>query len=168
MTDDIPPTEPPPAEPDFHEDGYRIPTARWAVPAGLVVLVVILVAVALVRGPTTFDPTTPEGAVQDYLLAITQERWEDAFAVLDPESFSNCEPRDILAGGNLQPFTAVHDGTNQGAGRASVQVRLRFSDQGGFGGAWENWERFELIETDGFWYITGDPWPYFRWSCERF
>lgn len=168
MTDDSQPTEAFPAEPEYEEDGYRIPTARWAVPAGLVIVVVALVAIALLRGPTHFDPTTAEGAVQDYLLAINEARWEDAFAVLDPESFPNCEPQDIFAGGNVQPFSAVHDGTDQQAGSTLVNVRLRFGDQGGIGGGWESWEQFVLIERDGFWYITAEPWPYFRWSCEEF
>lgn len=167
MTDDIQPTGADSHEDDTEEDGNRIPTARWAVPAGLVVVVVALVTVALLRGPTLFDPTTPEGAVQDYLLAITEERWEDAFAVLDPQSFPDCEPDDIMAG-EIRPFTAVHDRTEQQAGRTLVSVSLRFGDQGAIGGGWESWEQFVLIERDGFWYITGEPWPYFHWSCERF
>lgn len=166
MTDDAQPTVTP-TDDQIEQEGYLIPTARWAIPAGLVVLVIALVAVALLRGPTHFDPTTPEGAVQDYLVAITEERWEDAFAVLDPESFSNCEPGDIRAG-DVQPFTAVHDGTSQQGTQTLVSVRLRFGDQGGIGAGWESWEQFVLIERDGFWYLTGEPWPYFRWSCEGF
>lgn len=167
MTNDTPPTEAPPDDQVDEQDGYRIPTARWAVPAGLMILVIGLVAAALLRGPTHFDPITPEGAVQDYLLAITEQRWEDAFAVLDPQSFPDCQPEDIMAG-DVRPFTAVHDGTSQQGAETLVSVRFRFNDQGGIGGGWESWEQFVLIERDGFWYITGEPWPYFRWGCEEF
>jgi hypothetical protein len=162
MTDDIQSAGSQP-EP---EDDHRVELRRWVIPAGLVVLVVALVAVALYRGPTTFDPTTPEGAVQEYLQAVADGRWEDAFAVLDPEAFADCEPSDMMIG-VTEPFTATHEGTTYVGDRAGVEVKLRFGDPGGIGSGWETWERFELIESDGFWYITGDPWPYFRWSCER-
>lgn len=167
MSDDTEPDRhsPPGAQPE-DDSSFQVPTLRWAVPAVLVVAVVALVAVALLRGPSSFDPTTPEGAVQDYLLAISDQRWEDAFAVLDPDSFPGCEPEDIRAG-HIEPFTATHDGTRIQAGRAMVDVRLRFSDQGGIGGGWESWEQFTLVERDSFWYITGEPWPYFHWNCVR-
>jgi hypothetical protein len=129
--------------------------------------VVALVAIALTRGPTSFDPTSPEGAVQDYLLAVSQSRWDDAYAILDPEAFEGCEPSDIAAAG-AQEFTAVHDSTETAGINTVVTVRLMFGDAGPFGSGWEQPERFILVERDGFWYITQDPWPYFRWSCEQF
>jgi hypothetical protein len=24
---------------------------------------------------------------------------------------------------------------------------------------------FELLDDDDFWWIVGDPWPYFTWEC---
>jgi hypothetical protein len=140
---------------------------RWIGPTVAVVAVVTLVAIALSRGPSTFDPTSPEGAVQDYLGAVSESRWEDAYAILDPVAFENCEPSDIAAVGE-QEFTAVHDGTETTGSNALVSVRLRFGDTGPLGSGWEQPEQFVLIESEGFWYITQEPWPYFRFSCEQF
>jgi hypothetical protein len=146
-------------------DPEPIPTARWLIPLVAVLGVVGLVAVALARGPITFDPTTPEGAVQEYLLAISQERWDDAVAILDPESFGSCGGEDISAMGQ-QAFTAAHESTDVTDSTAVVAVTLQFGEGDVFGTAWEQYEQFTLIDRDGFWYISQDPWPYFRWSCE--
>ena len=146
----------------------RVPTATWAIPVVAIAAIIGLVAIALTRGPTSFDPTTPEGAVQDYLLAVSQSRWDDAFAVLDPDSFENCEPGDIANSGQQGEFIASHDSTETAGANTLVNVRLRFGDSGMFGSGWESYEQFTLVEQDGFWYITQDPWPYFRWSCEQF
>ncbi|MCI0544521.1 MAG: hypothetical protein L0Z49_08785 [Actinobacteria bacterium] len=145
-----------------------VPLSSWLVPTAAVVGVVVLVAIALLRGPTTFDPTTPEGAVQEYLVAIEGSQWEDAFAILDPDSFAECDPEDIAANGEQQPFTAVHDNTEISGDTAFVLVRLQFGDQGPLGTGWTQQEQFTLTESDGFWYLTQDPWPYFRWACEQF
>jgi hypothetical protein len=156
---------PGPAETEDFEE-RRVPVRSWAIPAIGIVAVIGLVAVALSRGPTTFDPTTPEGAVQEYLLAVSQGQWEQAFNILDPDSFDGCEPSDIAAAGQ-QSFTAVHESTDANDINATVLVRLRFGEMGLFGSGYESTEQFSLIESDGFWYITQDPWPYFRWSCEQ-
>lgn len=160
---------------------------RWAVPAGIGVAVVALVVVALVRDPLTLDPDSPEGTVQEYLQAISDERWEDAYAVLDPERFAGCGPSDIASNAPGQPFTASlqpPEGVVQerfeaippGDGPTStttppdeetiVEVTLRFGDSGPFGsGGWTSYEVFDLVSRDDFWWISGDPWPYFSWRC---
>ena len=138
----------------------------WALPTLAIVGVMALVAIALLRGPTTFDATTPEGAVQEYLQAISRADWEAAFAILDPETFERCEPSDIAAAGQ-QTFTAAHESTEELGANTLVAVTLRFGDGGMFGSGYEQYEQFTLIDLDGFWYITQDPWPYFTWSCDQ-
>ena len=36
---------------------------------------------------------------------------------------------------------------------------------GGLGGGWTETTKFDLIDDGEFWWIVGDPWPYFIWSC---
>lgn len=138
----------------------------WLVPALIVVVVVGLVAIALGRGQANFDPTTPEGAVQEYLQAIRQERWQDAIDVLDLEQFQGCQPHHLSSQISEESFNAVHLGTYYDGNLAYVDVEFRHSDGGVFGGwSWNN--TFVLVERDGLWYLTDDPWPYFQFLCSR-
>jgi hypothetical protein len=149
-------------------DAPPVSVSRWLVPLLVIIGIAVLVGIALGRGPVTFDPTTPEGAVQEYLLAISQSRWDDAYAILDPEAFSDCDPDDIAANGAPQDFSAVHEGTETAGENTLVRVTLRFGDQDPINPGWEQPEQFVLVDRDGSWYITQDPWPYFRWACEQF
>lgn len=155
---------------------------RWIWPAVMVLGVAALVAIALVRDPVELDPDTPEGTVQEYLQAISDERYEKAFELLDPEPFEGCTAAHIARHSPSEPFSATL-GTSGPSGFeparpvpevpgnplpddvAWVDVTLRFGGGGPFGGGWESWEQFALVERDGFWWITGEPWPYFAWEC---
>lgn len=162
------------------EKGSKIP--RWLLPAGLGVLVVILVAIALARGPVSLDPETAEGAVQEYLVALSDERWDDAAAVIHEDALGDCTGDDIAMFGTVD-FTAelgfegdffggvgmretFDDGAvNPPPGDTFVDVTIHHSTDGGFGSSWSEHVSFELLEEEGFWWITGDPWPYFVWNC---
>lgn len=135
----------------------------WAVPAGLAVLVLVLGAVALIRGEGNADPTTPEGALRLYLQGIAEGDWEQAYRFLDPDDFQGCEPSDLGSAG-VESFTAVHEETQLRDGTATIIMDLRFGS-GGFFGGWSNRTDFSLVQREGFWYVTGDPWPHFRWNC---
>ena len=158
----------------------RVP--GWLIPGVVALITVVLVTIALIREPATFDPDSPEGTVQEYLVAIGDERWEDAFAVLDPEFFAGCDPTDLARSAPREPFTAVlRDGDGAVVRPAPpfdaefspdtpkvdafVEVEIRFGDPGPFGGGYSEYAFFELTEKDGFWWIASDPWPYFAWSC---
>lgn len=160
---------------------------RWAVPTGIGLVVGALVVIALVRDPLTLDPDSPEGTVQEYLQAISDQRWEDAYEVLDPQLFAECGPSDIASNAPSEPFTAslrTSDGfvrdrfepippgdgppstTTPPDDETIVEVTLRFGDTGPFGsGGWTSSEVFELVSRDDFWWVSGDPWPYFSWRC---
>lgn len=144
-------------------------TRQWLLAAGVGLVVLVLVVVALVRDPIQLDSSTPEGAVQAYLQAISDENYERAYEMLDPARFDECVPGDIARYAPGDPFTASLDDqggepTRDGEIRV-VTVRMSFGTDGMFGPGWETWESFELISQDGFWWITGDPWPHFGWEC---
>lgn len=136
----------------------------WLVPTIVVAVIIGLVAVALLRGQTNYDPTTPEGAVQEYLQAIVDQRWEDALEVLDPEVFAECRPEHLSSNIWQEDFTAVHTATREGQFTTYVVVRFDHQD-GGLIGGWSWSTEFALVERGGLWYITEDPWPHFRYLC---
>lgn len=157
---------------------------RWIWPVAIGVAIVALAVIALVREPVALDPDTPEGTVQIYLQAISDEEYDKAFELLDPDSFEGCAPAHIARHSPSEPFSATL-GSSSGSDIATpvrpppepdhslpddvvwVDVTLRFGTGGPFGSSWESWEQFVLFERDGFWWITGEPWPYFVWECRE-
>lgn len=142
----------------------------WLLPAGIGLLVLVLVVVALVRDPVQLDPETPAGAVQEYLQAISDEDYEAAFELLHPDEFEECFPSDIERHAHNEPFTASLESDREPVSdgdRVLVNVRMRFGTDGPFGSGWETFESFELVSEDGFWWITGEPWPYFSFECRQ-
>lgn len=143
----------------------------WLLPGGIGLLILALVVVALVRDPVQLDPGTPNGTVQEYLQAISDDDYETAFELLHPEDFDGCVPGDIERHVSDEPFTAslesrVVDPMDDQE-RVIVNVRIRFGTGGPFGSGWETFESFELVSEDDFWWITGEPWPYFSFECSQ-
>ena len=158
---------------------------RWLLPVALIALVVGLVAVALLRGPVVLDPDSPEGTVQEYLLAMSEARWEDALAVIHPDWAGSCEPEDLSAfaptdfsaqlgqaggfgggvgGGFAEPPIDV-GGDPLPIGEETIEVTITRDEGSGLGGGWNEFVLFELADVDDFWWIVNDPWPYFIWNC---
>lgn len=163
---------------------------RWLLPVGLGVAVVALVAIALTRGPVELDPDTPEGTVQEYLLAINEKRWDDAIAVVHPQWLGECDGDDLAQYADFE-FTAEL-GRNDVGAFGGVIVEETFTDIAGsedamsedfpvvdthvevtisrgdspvFGPGWEEYVLFEMVDEDDFWWVSGDPWPHFVWTC---
>jgi len=169
----------------------------WVVPVGLGALVIGLVSVALIRGPVQLDPDTPEGTVQDYLVALNERRWADALEVLHPQWRGECQADD-LSGFAIADFSAelgtadtgagfgeaviveerfgvIGEGSASGVeqgeeedlpgGTTFVEVTIHHQGEGGLGSTWDEYTMFELLDDDDFWWIVGDPWPYFTWEC---
>ncbi len=166
--------------------GFR----NWWLPLGLGVLVIALVVIALTRGPVVLDPTSPEGTVQEYLVAIDEGRWEDALLVIHPDWLGACEaddlarfdpgeftaelgaPRGISAGFVTEDFEAIGGGGGEPeplpSSDTTVEVTISHRGTGGgLGSGWDEYVVFELVDGGEFWFISGDPWPYFIWNCRE-
>ncbi|HZD24421.1 MAG TPA: hypothetical protein VE569_13640 [Acidimicrobiia bacterium] len=181
-------------------------TRRWLLPTGLTVLVITLVAIALTRGPAKLDPDTPEGTVQEYLLAIHDKQWDTAIEVIHKDWRGECDAQDlarfadfefsaelgpgdgefdegvvrkgfeIVGRGRIPPPDIIEEGggfVGQGVPIEEdladsdnfVEVVINRNDGGPFGSSWNEYVVFEMIDEDDFWWIGGDPWPYFVWDC---
>lgn len=161
--------------------------SRWLLPVGLAAVVISLVTIALTRGPVSLDPDTPEGTVQEYLQAVNDRRWDDALAVVHEDWRGSCESFDleVFAPDDFsaelgdpsgfdgfevrENFTAIpSDGSTMPTipeDVSRVDVTINHRDGGGFGSSWQEHVVFELASDDDFWWIVGDPWPYFIFSC---
>jgi hypothetical protein len=153
-------------------------------PLGLTALVGGLVVIALVRGPVELEPDTPEGTIQEYLLAISDERWEDAVSVIHPDWLGACGADDIsrvasidfsatlgsdgFGGGMVEErFVEIAPGEELPVADTHVEVTIIHSDQGGLGSNWNEYTTFDLVDDEDFWWLVNDPWPYFLWSCRE-
>ena len=165
----------------------RTSLPTWVLPGFVFLGVAALVAIALARGPVELNPDSPEGTVQEYLQAWNEQRYDDAIAVVHEDWRGSCEGSD-LARWEVGKFTAelVDEADLDGffAERAFfeqefepgspfpempvdttlVRVRITRGD-GPFGGGWDEGVVFELVDDDDFWWIVGQPWPYFSWDC---
>lgn len=161
--------------------------SAWMLPVGLAVLVVVLVTIALTRGPVTLDPETAEGTVQEYLLAISESRWDDALAVIHDDWRGTCQEIDLesFAPGDFSAELGSPDGFGGGVVREDfgvigegneagptipdnvthVDVTINRQNDGGFGNTWQEHVTFEVTFDGDFWWIVNDPWPYFVFSC---
>jgi hypothetical protein len=158
----------------------------WLLPVGIGFVVVALVTIALTRGPVELDPDTPEGTVQEYLLAISEERWDDALAVIHDDWRGTCEGFDLQAfapgdfsaelGSNGFEDIELRDRSVAPGGEGEpgptipnsatlVDVTINRHDGGGLGNTWQEFVTFEVTFDGDFWWIVGDPWPYFIFSC---
>jgi hypothetical protein len=165
--------------------GRRLP--GWLLPAALGVVVVVLVTIALTRGPVSLDPDSPEGTVQEYLLAISESRWDDAVAVIHDQWRGSCEGFDLqaFAPGEFsaelgssdvfgdfevrENFEAIGDEEFPGAtipdNATKVDVTIHHQGGGALSSSWQEFVSFEVAFDGDFWWIVGDPWPYFIFSC---
>ncbi len=76
----------------------RNPSTRLAMVVGLTV-VVLVVAAAVVnatRPVQQFERDTPEGTVQAFLLAVSEEDYDTAHALLSAELATECEPSELI------------------------------------------------------------------------
>ena len=71
---------------------------RLGVVVGLVVAVLVVAAAVVnaVRPVAQFSRDTPEGTVQAFLLALNDENYEAAHALLSEESRKECSPADLV------------------------------------------------------------------------
>ena len=132
------------------------PNLILAVVAGLVVLLAVVAwFVAAKREPPRLDPTTPEGTVQTYILALVDGDDEAAVVHLDPDL--GCKAP--LPGTYLMRPVSLTLVSSRTTGQDAVVV----FDVTEYGDSpfdsWSHRESFELTRSGSDWLISGNPWP---------
>jgi hypothetical protein len=139
----------------------------WWIAAGALLVVVGLVVVALVRDPVALDPSTPEGTVQTYLQAVSDQDYETAISMIEPGSYQGCDVTDLAYVSPQEPFTATLGKTTVTSDTAFVSVTIvQGVGPGPFDPGRSGYpENFTLRRSEGTWLIVGEVWPYFGWRC---
>lgn len=142
-------------------------STRWLAGVGGVLLVaaVVSAAVALMAsGTQQFDEGTPERTVQRYLEAVAERDATTALALMSDELVARCGPmpRDsIIHRGTSRSSAALEETRVRDAG--GVEIRVAITESWGdspFGGGDSTWSVFfELVEQNGEWRFSVEPWP---------
>jgi hypothetical protein len=122
------------------------------------IAVVALIVVLAVKDPTAeLDESSPEGAVQQYLTAITEKDFDQALDYLAGDS--KCTIQDFDRAYVQDSLRIVLSGTTSSSTTASVTVKIENSNGDPFYGSYTEDQTFRLVKDDAGWKITGIPWP---------
>lgn len=140
---------------------------KWLVPGIAIIAVVILTTIALVRDPVALDPTTPEGTVQTYLQAISEEDYEKAHSQMSAELQKKCSVEDLATNNYYDSFSATLGEVDELGDAVLVEVSIRQGSDPGFidPGYSFSPDPFRLVREDARWVISGDPWPIYSYGC---
>ena len=122
-------------------------------------LVIVSLVVVFSRGePESLDPSTPEGVVQRYAVAVIGGDEIAAAAYLTEGALSRCE-KDF-AGGTPGDIRITLLSTEERASSADVRVSIVTTYEGGLFGPSESTTEdvFDLVTVDGEWRIDNAPW----------
>lgn len=137
----------------------RGPERSLVLIAGLTaVLIVVTIVLAFTLGdrePTTFDPGTPERAVQDYLQALDDGDFEAAYALLSSDYQRTVSLSDFLERERFQ-FRSDYgadrvtiDDVDINGETARLRLQLRYVT--GDGDDYERQEDVALVRENGAW-----------------
>ena len=145
------------------------PPARARIPtAGLIVLgaIVALIGVALVlvlavpKGPTSYEPGSPEAAFQTFYRAFQDGDLEGAHGIFSASvkgELTLAEYRRVSAEHDWQRHEdrrVVLAGTDVTGDRANLHLRIDQFDGGGLGAARNSYERtIRIVREGGVWLI---------------
>jgi hypothetical protein len=130
-----------------------------------VIAVVSLIAVLALREPVAqLDKNTPEGAVQQYLGAVTDRDFNQAITFLAADS--KCTVEDFDRAYIQDSIRIALSETSTTEATAVVTVSIQNSNGDPFGGTYTENQNFRLVKTDAGWKITGIPWPTYECGGE--
>jgi hypothetical protein len=136
-------------------------TLVWLLMGLAVVLLVVGVVVGAMRQPAKITDSRAEGVVQAYIEAVLDRDHAAAVGYLSEDTAARCTAAAFRQAWVPEGVTADLEGVQVSGQRAEVRVRLRTTAEP-FpleGGGYSSTEAFTLVEEDGAWQITGEPWP---------
>ena len=142
----------------------RLPLVLMGAVAALAVLLVVAFGL---RGPDTFEPGTPEAAVQDFLQAALDGDADAVVASLTPAAAQRCDDlrSDEFWRGSDTGFELDALSVSGDTARAEVTQRTSSRDDP-FRGTWRNGGHvIELRRVDGEWKVERASWPWPVRNC---
>ena len=142
---------------------------------GAVVGLAVLVTVALLAtsGTETYEPGTPEAALQDFLEAGIDGDSDAMFSLLTAESRAACEnARDRNRFDDVTYSEGLHAELKEMTVTGSTATaKVRFHQSSGNdpfdNSTWSYDEQFRLEHVDGAWLIDRGGWPWSIEDCTR-
>lgn len=130
-----------------------------------VIAAVALIAVLALKEPIAeLDKGTPEGAVQQYLDAVTDRDFDQALTYL--VSDSKCTVEDFDRAYIQDSLRIGLSEVSPTESTAVVTVSIQYSNGDPFGGTYSEDQNFRLVKTDAGWKISGIPWPTYECGGE--
>ena len=135
---------------------------------GIGALIIVAVALFLARAQDVSygDETTPEGVIQNYVLALYKQDLQRAYGYLaDQPGKPTYEQfvRSFLNYALTGDETLRLDTTTIEGDEAYVRIALVYRGDP-FSGGWENNDVGRLVLQDGAWKISYLPYPYWQWE----
>lgn len=140
---------------------------------GALVAVAVLVTVALVvaGGTETFEPGTPEAALQQFIEAGLDGDETTMLALLTPQHRARCEEELDQFGrwGYDDGYRVELESVAVDGDEAELRVEFRNTNRDDvFGGSgWSFEERYDLVRVGDEWLIDRAQWPHVFGSCTR-
>jgi hypothetical protein len=153
---------------EVRPDRRRRPQLLLWVFGGLVAAAVVVGAIAgVLRGPARLAPDSPERTVQTYLEAVLDSDHAAAAGYLSEEAARRCPASAFRETWVPEGLTAELDGVRTRDGQTDVRVRLRSVAEPFALDDFTSTETFSLVEEDGVWRLTGEPWPLYACAEPR-
>jgi hypothetical protein len=140
----------------------RFPRAVLVVGGAIVALIALalVVVLAVPKGPTTYDPGSPEAAFQAFYQAFEAGDVEGAYELLGSSVTDELTPAEYRALDAEQGWQRDQDrrvlllGVDVNGDRTNLRLRIDEFSQGGLGGNRYSSERtIRLVREDGAWLI---------------
>lgn len=125
----------------------------------IAVVVLILAIIAGVfaanRKTPPLDPTTPDGTVQIFVLAVAKGNDEEAVGLLDPKLGCKAPLENVERPARTSLAVVSSKITDD---KATVVLDVtQYGDN--MLDSWSHRETYQLHARDNGWMITGEPWP---------
>ena len=137
---------------------------------GIAVIVVVALAVFLTRKDNLdyVNDDTPEGAIQNYIVALHKRNFEKAYGYLAdlPNKPAYSKFQEAFLNHSIDPSnTGVEIGTTEITGNtATVSLGMIYSPNDPFSSGYRNAEFALLVKQEGLWKIKQLPYNFWNWD----
>lgn len=137
---------------------------------GIAVIVIIALSVFLMRKDnlTYVNDDTPEGVIQNYVVALHKRNFEKAYTYLAdlPNKPAYAKFQEAFLNHSIDPSsTGVEIGKSEIAGdNATVSLGMIYSPNDPFSSGYRNAEFALLVKQEGAWKIRQLPYNFWNWD----
>lgn len=144
-------------------------SGRWlaGIGVGVIALAVLSTVIALTLGSrtVTLPAGTPERAVQEYLIHLQEDEYDQAYALLAPELQEECARTEFYRAHRFESDGGIRIHFKSARKLAEgTEVVMEMTHTSGTplfgGGEWTNEQRYLVVERAEGWRLLEAQWPY--------